>query len=57
MFLLVIDFNLIPNLNYRVTYTCGEKVNQLKKKNFRGHNNAGFACQIGFSHNGQFVGN
>ena len=41
--------------NNIVTYSCGEKVNQLKKKNFRGHNTAGFACQISFSHNGQFV--
>lgn len=41
--------------NTLVTYTCGDKVAQMKKKTFRGHNNSGYACQVGFSPNGQFV--
>lgn len=41
--------------NTIVVYSCGEKVRQLKKKVFKGHNNSGYACQIGFSPNGQFV--
>lgn len=41
--------------NTLVTYNCGEKVNQIKKKTFRGHNNAGFACQVAVSPNGRFV--
>ena len=35
--------------------TSGEKLKLIKKKLFKGHNNAGYACQIGFSHNGQFI--
>ena len=38
-----------------MTYSCGDKVRQMKKKTFRGHNNSGFACQVGFSPNGQFL--
>lgn len=41
--------------NTIVVYACGEKVKQLKKKTFKGHNNSGYACQIGFSPNGQFL--
>ena len=41
--------------NTIVVYTCGEKVKQLKKKIFTGHNNSGYACQIGFSPNGKFL--
>ena len=41
--------------NTIVVYSCGEKVRQLKKKVFKGHNNSGYACQIGFSPNGQFI--
>mmetsp|Transcript_21910 Transcript_21910/g.36681 ORF Transcript_21910/g.36681 Transcript_21910/m.36681 type:complete len:525 (+) Transcript_21910:56-1630(+) len=41
--------------NTIVVYTCGEKVRPLKKKTFRGHNNSGYACQIGFSPNGRFL--
>lgn len=41
--------------NTIVVYSCGDKVNQIKKKTFRGHNNTGFACQIGFSPDGKFI--
>jgi WD40 repeat protein len=41
--------------NTIVTYQCGEKLRQMKKKTFRGHNNSGYACQIGFSPNGKFL--
>jgi pre-mRNA-processing factor 17 len=41
--------------NTIVTYQCGDRVRQIKKKTFRGHNNSGYACQIGFSPNGQFL--
>ena len=35
--------------NKVVVYQCGEKVSLLRKKVFEGHNNSGYACQIGFS--------
>lgn len=41
--------------NSIVTYTCGERVRQLKKKTFRGHSNAGYGCKIDFSPNGEFM--
>jgi len=41
--------------NTIVTYACGEKVKQQKKKTFTGHVNAGYACQPGFSPNGKFL--
>jgi pre-mRNA-processing factor 17 len=41
--------------NKIVVYSCGEKVRQMHKKTFTGHNNAGYACQIGFSPNGKFL--
>jgi pre-mRNA-processing factor 17 len=42
--------------NSIVTYGCqNDKVRPLKKKTFRGHNNSGYACQIGFSPNGQYI--
>lgn len=41
--------------NTIVTYQCGEKVKQLKRKTFRGHTNSGYACQMAFSPNGQFL--
>ncbi|KAJ1413180.1 WD40-repeat-containing domain protein [Ochromonadaceae sp. CCMP2298] len=41
--------------NKILTYTCGDKVRQQKKKTYTGHNNTGYACQIGFSPNGQFM--
>lgn len=41
--------------NTIVTYFCGDKVKQNKKKTFRGHLNSGYACQIGFSPNGKYM--
>ena len=41
--------------NKIVVYSCGEKVRQMHKKIFTGHNNTGYACQIGFSPNGKFM--
>jgi len=41
--------------NKIVVYSCGEKVRQLRKKTFTGHNNSGYACQVGFSPNGRFI--
>jgi pre-mRNA-processing factor 17 len=41
--------------NTIVVYTCGDKVKQVKKKTFTGHNNAGYACRIGFSPNGKLL--
>ena len=41
--------------NTVVVYQCGEKVKQLRKKLFKGHNNSGYACQVGFSPNMKFL--
>jgi pre-mRNA-processing factor 17 len=41
--------------NKIVVYSAGEKVRQITKKTFQGHNNTGYACQIGFSPNGKFL--
>jgi pre-mRNA-processing factor 17 len=41
--------------NKIVVFACGEKVKPLKKKVFTGHNNSGYACQVGFSPNGKFI--
>jgi pre-mRNA-processing factor 17 len=41
--------------NKIVVYTAGEKVKPVKKRVYTGHNNAGYACQIGFSPNGKFM--
>lgn len=41
--------------NKIVVFSGGEKISQIRKKNFRGHNNSGYACQISFSPNGQFI--
>jgi pre-mRNA-processing factor 17 len=41
--------------NTVVVYQCGEKVKQLRKKLFKGHANAGYACQVGFSPNMKFL--
>ena len=41
--------------NTIVVYACGDKVKQLKKKTFTGHNNSGYACKVGFSPNGKFL--
>ncbi|KAL4157027.1 hypothetical protein PRNP1_006053 [Phytophthora ramorum] len=36
-------------------YTARDKFKMNRKKVFRGHQNAGYACQIGFSPNGQYI--
>lgn len=41
--------------NTIVVYACGDSVKQIKKKTFTGHNNAGYACRIGFSPNGKLL--
>jgi len=42
--------------NTVVVYSCqGEKIKAMKKKLFKGHNTAGYACQVGISTSGQFV--
>lgn len=41
--------------NKILIYSCGEKVRQISKKTFQGHNNSGYACKVGFSPNGKFV--
>ena len=41
--------------NSIVVYSCGDKVRHIRKKTFKGHNNTGYACQIGFSPNGKFM--
>ena len=41
--------------NTVVVYQCGDKVKQLRKKLFKGHNNSGYACQVGFSPNMKFL--
>lgn len=43
--------------NQVVVYSCKdpEKVKVNKKKSFRGHNTAGYACGISFSPNGQYL--
>lgn len=41
--------------NTIVTYSCSEKVKQMKNKTFKGQYNCGYACQIGFSPNGKFM--
>ena len=41
--------------NKVVVFSSGEKIKPIRKKTFRGHNNSGYACQIGFSLNGKFI--
>lgn len=41
--------------NKIVVYQCGEKVKLARKKVFEGHNNTGYACQIGFCPRGNFI--
>lgn len=40
--------------NSIVTYQV-DGVKQMRKKTFRGHNNSGYACQVGFSSNGKYI--
>jgi pre-mRNA-processing factor 17 len=41
--------------NRIVTYSANERFKFNKKKNFRGHNSAGYACQVGFSNDSRYV--
>lgn len=41
--------------NKIVTYSSGSRVKPVKKRVYTGHNNTGYACQIGFSPNGKFM--
>jgi pre-mRNA-processing factor 17 len=42
--------------NTITTYSCAEgRVKATKKKQFTGHVNSGYGCQLGFSPNGQFL--
>jgi pre-mRNA-processing factor 17 len=41
--------------NKIVIYSAGDKVKLIRKKLFKGHNNSGYACQVGFSANGKFL--
>lgn len=44
------------SLNNQIdVYTARDKFKLQRKKVFKGHSNAGYACQIGFSPNGQYV--
>ncbi|KAL8007521.1 putative WD40/YVTN repeat-like-containing domain superfamily, dynein regulator LIS1 [Plasmopara halstedii] len=44
------------SLNNQIdVYTARDKFKLNRKKVFRGHQNAGYACQIGFSPNGQYI--
>ncbi len=46
---------ILPAAAQIVTYKCakGEKFRQEKRKTFRGHNTAGYACGVGFSPDGK----
>ena len=41
--------------NTIVIYSTKEKFKMNRKRTFRGHNNAGYACQVNFSPDGRFV--
>lgn len=41
--------------NKIVTWTARDKFRQMKKKEFKGHVNAGYACRMSFSPNGKFL--
>jgi pre-mRNA-processing factor 17 len=41
--------------NQVVTYSLGNAVRQNRKKTFAGHVSAGYACQVGVSHDDKFV--
>ncbi|KAF1332888.1 putative pre-mrna splicing factor, partial [Globisporangium splendens] len=44
------------SLNNQIdVYTARDKFKLQRKKVFKGHSNAGYACQIGFSPNGQYI--
>lgn len=41
--------------NKIVTWTARDKFRQIRKKEFKGHVNAGYACRMAFSPNGKFL--
>uniref|UniRef100_A0A7S3UD02 Pre-mRNA-processing factor 17 n=1 Tax=Picocystis salinarum TaxID=88271 RepID=A0A7S3UD02_9CHLO len=41
--------------NTVVTYSTKDRFRMNRKKTFKGHRNSGYACQVNFSHDGQFV--
>lgn len=41
--------------NKIVTWTARDKFRQMRKKEFKGHVNAGYACRMSFSPNGKFL--
>ncbi|TMW65483.1 hypothetical protein Poli38472_008125 [Pythium oligandrum] len=44
------------SLNNQIdVYTARDKFKICRKKTFKGHSNAGYACQLGYSPNGQFL--
>lgn len=56
--------SLSPNNNYFigqsldnqvVTYSAKDRFRQNRKKTFKGHNTAGYACQVNFSPDGRYV--
>jgi pre-mRNA-processing factor 17 len=50
------DFLLMQSLdNQIITYGCKDKFKELKNKNFKGHNTAGYACQVNFSPDRRYV--
>jgi pre-mRNA-processing factor 17 len=38
-----------------VTYMTKDRFKQNRKKNFKGHNTAGYACQVNFSPDAKYV--
>ncbi|CCI44955.1 unnamed protein product [Albugo candida] len=50
------DFFAGQSLNNQIhVYSARDKIKFCRNKIFRGHNNAGYACQIGFSPNGHYL--
>lgn len=41
--------------NTIAVYAGGDRVKCIRKRVFRGHNNSGYACQVGFSPNGKYL--
>lgn len=41
--------------NHIVTYSANDKVRPNRKKTFSGHSSAGYACQVGASHDNQYI--
>jgi len=41
--------------NTVVTYSTKDRFRMNRKKTFKGHRNSGYACQVNFSHDGQFL--